>query len=105
MDLQSEKWDGAPIRVRMGIHTGKAELRVDDGSYFGYMTLSRVSRLMSVGCGGQVLLSYATQELVHDDLPGGIQLTDLGKWRLKNLKHPEHIFNWGFQVCPVIFRP
>jgi CheY-like chemotaxis protein len=91
-DLQSEKWDGAPLRVRMGIHTGKAELRVDDGSYFGYMTLSRVARLMSVGCGGQVLLSFATHELVQDNLPEGIQLTDLGKWRLKNLSHPERIF-------------
>lgn len=91
-DLQSEKWDGAPIRVRMGIHTGEAEIRVDDGSYFGYMTLSRVARLMSAGCGGQVLLSFATQELVHDDLPEGIKLTDLGKWRLKKLSRPEHIF-------------
>jgi DNA-binding NarL/FixJ family response regulator/class 3 adenylate cyclase len=103
LDLQSEKWDGAPIRVRMGIHTGKAELRVDDGSYFGYMTLSRVARLMSVGCGGQVLVSFATQELIHDKLPEGIQLTDLGKWRLKNLRHPEHIFQLVIPGLPCDF--
>jgi len=91
-DLQSEKWELATIKVRMGIHTGNAELIIADGSYSGYMTLSRVQRLMSLGCGGQVLVSFATQELVHDDLPEGVKLTDMGKWRLKNLSRPEHIF-------------
>jgi DNA-binding NarL/FixJ family response regulator/class 3 adenylate cyclase len=105
MDLQSEEWDGAPIRVRMGIHTGKAEIRVDGGSYFGYMTLSRAARLMSAGCGGQVLLSFATKELVQDDLPQDITLTDLGKWRLKNLKHPEHIFQLVIPDLPCDFPP
>jgi len=37
------------IRVRMGIHTGKAEAH--DGEYQGYLTLSLVQRLMSVGHG------------------------------------------------------
>jgi DNA-binding NarL/FixJ family response regulator len=67
------------------------------------MTLSRVARLMSVGCGGQVLVSFATQELIHDDLPPGIQLTDLGKWRLKNLRHPEHIFQMVIPGQPCDF--
>ncbi|HET6846765.1 MAG TPA: adenylate/guanylate cyclase domain-containing protein, partial [Anaerolineales bacterium] len=42
------------IRVRMGLHTGEAELR--DGDYFG-ATLNRAARIMSAGHGGQVLLS------------------------------------------------
>jgi DNA-binding NarL/FixJ family response regulator/class 3 adenylate cyclase len=92
IQLQSEKWENAQIKVRMGIHTGKAEVQLADGSYAGYITLSRVQRLMSTGCGGQVLVSFATQELVHEDLPKGIELNDLGKWRLKNLSRPEHIF-------------
>jgi CheY-like chemotaxis protein len=58
---------------------------------------------MSVGWGGQVLLSVATQELVHDNLPEGITLTDLGKWRLKNLKHPEHIFQLVIPDLPCDF--
>ena len=91
-DLQSENWDRAQIKVRMGIHTGKAEVQATDGSYTGFVTLSRVERLMSAGCGGQVLLSFATQELVHDDLPEGVKLSDMGTWRLKNLSRPEHIF-------------
>jgi DNA-binding NarL/FixJ family response regulator len=47
---------------------------------------------MSAGCGGQVLVSLATQELVYDELPKGVELNDMGKWRLKNLSRPEHIF-------------
>jgi DNA-binding NarL/FixJ family response regulator/class 3 adenylate cyclase len=90
--LQSEKWENAQIKVRMGIHTGKAEVQAADGSYTGYITLSRAQRLMSAGCGGQVLISFAAQELVYDDLPKDVQLTDMGKWRLKNLSRPEHIF-------------
>jgi DNA-binding NarL/FixJ family response regulator/class 3 adenylate cyclase len=92
LDLDAETWEGTHIKVRMGLHTGKAEFQLEDGLYSGYMTLSRVQRLMSAGCGGQVLVSFATQELVYDDLPKGVTLIDVGKWRLKNLSRPEHIF-------------
>jgi DNA-binding NarL/FixJ family response regulator len=87
-DLQSKKWGRTPIRVRMGIHTGKAELQVADGLYTGYTTLARVQRLMSAGYGGQVLVSFATQELVHEDLPEDVKLADMGTWRLFQLVIP-----------------
>jgi DNA-binding NarL/FixJ family response regulator len=103
IDLQSETWQGASIRVRMGIHTGKAELQASDGLYSGYTILSRVQRLMSAGCGGQVLVSYATQELACNDLPDGVKLSDLGKWRLKNLIRPEHIFQLMIPDLPSDF--
>ena len=57
----------APLRVRMGIHTGEAELR--DGDYYG-TAVNRAARLMSVAHGGQVVVSLATEELVRDDAPG-----------------------------------
>ena len=103
MDLHAEKWEGTPIRVRMGIHTGKAEVQAADGLYDGYMTLSRAQRLMSAGCGGQVLVSFGTQELVYDDLPKGVELKDMGKWRLKNLSRPEHIFQLTIPGLPCDF--
>jgi DNA-binding NarL/FixJ family response regulator/class 3 adenylate cyclase len=90
--LSSEDWQGASIRVRMGIHTGKADIQPTDGSYSGYLTLTRVQRLMSAGHGGQVLVSFAAQELLHDDLPSGVHLKDMGQWRFKNLSRPEHVF-------------
>jgi DNA-binding NarL/FixJ family response regulator/class 3 adenylate cyclase len=103
IDLHEEKWEGAPIRVRMGIHTGKAEVQAADGLYDGYMTLSRAQRLMSAGCGGQVLVSFGTQELVYDDLPKGVELKDMGKWRLKNLSRSEHIFQLIIPGLPCDF--
>jgi len=92
LDLSAESWVNTPIKVRMGILTGEADFEKADASYNGYITLSRVQRLMSAGCGGQVLISFATRELICNDLPQGVTLKDLGKRRLKNLSSPEHIF-------------
>lgn len=91
-ELNAEEWKNATIKVRMGIHTGEAEYETANGSYNGFVTLSRTERLMSAGCGGQVLLSFSAQELVCNDLPPGVTLKDLGIRRLKNLSNPEHIF-------------
>ena len=103
IDLDAEIWEGPHIKVRMGIHTGKAEFQLEDGLYSGYITLSRAQRLMSAGCGGQVLVSFGTHEPVSDDLPKGVALTDLGKWRLKNLRHPERIFQLNISGLPCDF--
>ena len=85
-----EPWDEeCKIRVRMALHTGEAEER--DGDYFG-PPVNRVARLLSAGHGGQVLLSAATQELVRDQRPEGVELRDLGEHRLKDLFRPERIF-------------
>ena len=49
MALASEEWpEGAPIRVRMALHTGEAAER--DGNYFGG-AVNRAARLMAVGHG------------------------------------------------------
>ena len=103
-DLQAEKWGEAVIRVRMGIHTGKAEVQ-PDGQYQGYLALSRVQRLMSAGHGGQVLISLATQQLVREDLPAGVSLRDLGERRLKDLVQPEHVFQLVIPDLPADFPP
>ncbi|MGZ9226722.1 MAG: adenylate/guanylate cyclase domain-containing protein, partial [Anaerolineales bacterium] len=84
IDLHSENWGDAPVKVRMGIHTGKAEIQ-EHGQYHGYLAMSRIQRLMSAGHGGQVLISAATQELLLDELPEDVSLRDLGERRLKDL--------------------
>jgi len=66
--LHNEAWSPAPIKVRMGIHTGKAEIQ-ESGEYRGYLTMSQVQRLMSAAHGGQVLISFAARELVRDEMP------------------------------------
>src|SRR5688572_27681717 len=70
--LQKEPWSPAPIKVRMGINTGTAQVdRSDDrsGGYKGYTAMARVQRVMSVGYGGQILLSNSSFELVRGELP------------------------------------
>src|SRR5512143_3108091 len=58
--LQHEAWSPAPLKVRMGLHTGSAQAGAIEeraGGYVGYLTLTRCARVMSVACGEQVLLS------------------------------------------------
>ena len=102
--LQAESWGEASLKVRMGIHTGKAELQAD-GQYHGYLTMSRIQRLMSAGHGGQVLISLATEELVRDELPEGVTLHDLGEKRLKDLIRPERIYQLNIAGLPSEFPP
>ena len=57
--LQNEDWSPSPIKVRMGIHTGSAQLAEDpsiEGPYSGYVTLALTQRIMSAAHGGQILL-------------------------------------------------
>jgi predicted ATPase/class 3 adenylate cyclase len=82
------------LRVRMGLHTGYADER--DNDYFG-PTVNRVARLMSIGHGGQVLLSGVTRDLAHSDLPAGAELIDLGSHRLSDLTEPERVWQLSFK--------
>jgi class 3 adenylate cyclase len=88
--LLAEAWpDGIDLPTRVALHTGEAELR--DGDYYG-PALNRAARLRSLAHGGQILLSRATADLVVDELPVGVTLTDVGGHRLKGLSRPEHVF-------------
>jgi len=79
--------DGLP--VRMALHTGTAEER--DGDYFG-PTVNRVSRLLAIGNGGQILVSGVTTDLVQGTLPSQASLQDLGAHRLRDLTYPEQVY-------------
>ena len=48
----------APIRLRIGLHTGEVQLR-DEGNYVG-PTINRAARLRDLAHGGQTVLSGAT---------------------------------------------
>ena len=93
--LQHEAWGPAPLKVRMGLHTGAAQSNAIEeraGGYVGYLTLTRVQRVMSVAHGGQILLSHATAELVRTELPAEISLRDMGEHHLKGLLQPETLW-------------
>ena len=88
--LASQRWpEGVDLRVRMGVHTGEADVRQDD--YVG-LDVHRAARICAAGHGGQVLISSSTRELVADELPANVALRDVGEHRLKDLDRPEHLF-------------
>ncbi|MEN3340840.1 MAG: hypothetical protein V7644_244 [Actinomycetota bacterium] len=80
-----------PIRVRIGLHTGEAQ--VTDEGYVG-LDVHRAARIAAAGHGGQVLLSRPTRELVD------AEVRDLGRHRLKDLLAPERLFQLGDREFP-----
>jgi len=94
--LTAESWpQDAPIRVRMGLHTGEVTER--DGDYFG-TPVNQAARLMAVGHGGQVLCSQVTAGLVGED----VQLVDLGEHRLQDLSAAQRVFQVGEGRFPAL---
>ncbi len=91
--LELQRSPVAPIRLRIGVHTGQIQLR-DEGNYAG-PTINRTARLRDLGHGGQTLLSGATEPLVVDWLPESAWLTDLGTHPLRDLPRPERVV----QLC------
>ena len=82
-----------PIRVRMGLHTGRPHLAAE--GYVGE-DVHLGARIAAAGHGGQVLLSAATWSLVEADG------TDLGEHRLKDFDEPVRIFQLGRARFPVL---
>ena len=105
--LHREPWSPAPIKVRMGIHTGTAQAEAVSGEvrYDGYTTLALTQRIMSAGHGGQVLLSRTAHELTRAKLPEQVRLVDLGECNLKDILHPEHLYQLAATDLPSEFPP
>lgn len=99
--LFAEPWE-IPIRVRVGINTGEAELR--EGDYYG-TAINRCARLRAIAHGGQTLLGQATYEMIQGDLPEGTSLRSLGAHRLKDLQRPEQVYQLLHPDLPSEFPP
>ncbi len=101
--IVTEPWGvTGPLRVRIGVHTGDAELR--DGDYYG-PAVNRAARLMDAAHGGQILVSLATEELARDVLDDDLGFVDLGEHRLRDLARPERIFQLTGTGLPDDFAP
>ena len=87
LDLQRVRL--APIKLRIGLHTGEVQLR-DEGNYAG-STINKTARLRDLAHGGQTVMSAATEELVEDRLPENAWLTDLGRHPLRDLPRPMRV--------------
>jgi adenylate cyclase len=94
-ELATQSWGPITgLQLRVGVHTGEAELR--DGDYFG-PPVNRAARVMTTAEAGEVLLSLTTQEVVRDRLPAGLAIHDLGRRELRGMERPEQVF--GLQTA------
>ena len=101
--LHEHDWPGATeLRVRMGMHTG--EPTIGEEGYLG-LDVVRGARICSAAHGGQVLVSETTRALVRGDEPEGIGLRDLGEHHLKDLEHPERLYQLAAAGLPSEFAP
>jgi predicted ATPase/class 3 adenylate cyclase len=90
------------IKVRMGLHTGTAEI-LPDGKYEGYATIASTQRVMSAAHGGQTLLTQTTYDLLQNALPDGVTLRDMGEHRLKDLRAPLRLYQVNMPDLPQNF--
>jgi predicted ATPase/class 3 adenylate cyclase len=87
--LAAEPWpDDAPIRVRMGLHSGGVEL---SGESSVGLSINRAARIAAVTHGGQILASSLIRDQLVDHPVPGVGLRDLGEHRLKDLGTPVRI--------------
>lgn len=101
--LTTAPWPGemqltGGMLVRMGVHMGEPECRVDPMhgrmDYFGPV-VNRAARISSAGHGGQVLVSERVRKAIEGKLDG-VAITDLGEHRLKDMEQAERLY----QVLP-----
>jgi predicted ATPase/class 3 adenylate cyclase/DNA-binding CsgD family transcriptional regulator len=83
----------APIRLRIGLHTGDVQLR-DEGNYIG-PTINRTAQLRDLAHGGQTVMSGITEALVCDEMPVGAWSIDLGSHELRGVPRPGRVI----QLC------
>jgi predicted ATPase/class 3 adenylate cyclase len=94
--------EGAPVRVRIGLHSGEAYLAGDD---YGGFEVNRAARIAASGHGGQIVLSETTRALVEDGLSDGLTLRDLGRHALRDLPRPEPIHQVDAAGLQTTFPP
>ena len=90
----------APIKLRIGLHTGEVRRR-DEGNYIG-PAINRTARLRELAHGGQTVLSGTTSDLVADlalrpavqGWAGAARLVELGRRKLTDPSCPASRFLW-----------
>jgi len=101
--LVSHPWpSGAPVRVRMGMHTG--EPTVHEDNYVG-LDVHLAARVAATAHGGQVVISESTRGLVTGQLGSQVSLRSLGGHRLKDIADVQHLHQVVAPGLPEEFPP
>jgi DNA-binding SARP family transcriptional activator/WD40 repeat protein/tRNA A-37 threonylcarbamoyl transferase component Bud32 len=99
VELLAEDWgDIGEVKVRMAVDEGEVHNRTND--YAGPV-LHRLSRILPLGHGGQVLLSSRAQTSLGEE----DRLRALGEYRLRGIGRPESIFQLLIADLPDQFPP
>ncbi|NNL48178.1 MAG: adenylate/guanylate cyclase domain-containing protein, partial [Acidimicrobiia bacterium] len=95
--LAEEPWpDMGAVRVRIGLHTGTAEIGHDN--YIG-LDVHRGARISAAGHGEQALVSTTTRALAST----AADFLDLGDFYLKDLEEPERLYQIAIPGLPMSF--
>ena len=99
--MRDHAWpDGADVRVRIGIHSGRPILT--EGGYIG-LAVHTTARVCSAAHGGQIVLSSAAHRAVGGQ-SAGISFVELGIHPLEGLEHAA-LFQVGASDLPANFPP
>jgi class 3 adenylate cyclase len=82
--VRDNPWPGGvDLRIRIGLHAGRASL--NETGYLG-LAVHTVARVCTSGHGGQIVISSAGRDALSGSLPDGVELRSLGTWRLNGLR-------------------
>lgn len=97
------RWpDKLPVRVRIGIHSGRPTLT--DIGYIG-LAVHIVARVCSAAHGGQIVISEMAKDAVGGAPSTGIRYRSLGRHRLPGLVEPQGLFQIEADGLPATFPP
>jgi len=98
-----KRWpDDLPVRVRIGIHSGRPTLT--DIGYIG-LAVHIVARVCSAAHGGQIVISEMAKDAVAGSPSTGIRFHSLGRHRLHGLVEAQGLFQIEADGLPATFPP
>ncbi len=88
--LLTRAWpDGARVRIRLGLHTGRPTLT--ETGYVG-LAVHVAARVCAAAHGGQIVVSRAAHEAIGAAPPSGVSFRNLGLQKLRGLPEPERLY-------------
>ena len=88
--LSARSWPGdLDVRLRAGIHSGRASL--SENGYVG-LSVHTAARVCSAGHGGQIVVSGGARSAAEQSLPADVRLHSLGRHQLRGLVKAEQLF-------------
>src|SRR6266508_3355939 len=103
--LLAEPWPEvvAPLLIRMALHSGAATAQGE--RYVAEHTLNRLSRVVALSQGGQILLTQATLDLIGARWPEGVRRRNLGVQQLRDVTVPLQLWQVLAHDLPAAVPP